>query len=69
MKAAAAEQVLITFGSDTGVTEQVAKKFAGLCEERGVHVRKVCDLDELSDIEELKARAVCVPIEGFRRLF
>ncbi|CAK9027373.1 Pyruvate dehydrogenase [NADP(+)] (CpPNO) (Pyruvate:NADP(+) oxidoreductase) [Durusdinium trenchii] len=59
----AAEQVLITFGSDTGVTEHVAKKFAGLCADRGVHVRRVCDLDELSDIEELKAAcagAICV---------
>ncbi|CAJ1388754.1 unnamed protein product, partial [Effrenium voratum] len=62
-KAGSAEQVLIAFGSDTGVTEQVAKKFAGLCEDRGVVVRRVCDLDELSDMEELKAAtagAVCV---------
>jgi len=59
----AAEQVLIAFGSDTGVTEQVAKKFAGLCKDRGVVVRRVCDLDELSDMEDLKAAcagAVCV---------
>eukprot|EP00913_Durusdinium_trenchii_P014170 g13298.t1 len=44
----AAEQVLITFGSDA---------------RSRVHVRRVCDLDELSDIEELKAAcagAICV---------
>ncbi|CAE7630777.1 PFOR [Symbiodinium pilosum] len=53
-----AEPVLIAFGSDTGVTEQVAKKFAGLCAERGVQVRRTCDLDEISDMEELKAAAL-----------
>ncbi|CAE8684018.1 unnamed protein product [Polarella glacialis] len=57
------EPVLIAFGSDTGVTEQLAKKFAGLCADRNVQVVRVCDLDELSDIDELKAAAngaVCV---------
>ncbi|CAJ1351344.1 unnamed protein product, partial [Effrenium voratum] len=61
--ASSSEQVVIAFGSDTGVTEQVAKKFAGLCAERNVHVRRVCDLDELSDMEEFKSvtsGAVCV---------
>ena len=28
---------------------------AGLCKDRGVVVRKVCDLDELSDVEDFKA--------------
>ncbi|CAE8716661.1 unnamed protein product [Polarella glacialis] len=57
------EPVLIAFGSDTGVTEQLAKKFAGLCADRNVQVVRVCDLDELSDIDDLKAAAngtVCV---------
>ena len=27
----------------------------GLCKDRGVVVRRVCDLDELSDMEDLKA--------------
>eukprot|EP00931_Biecheleriopsis_adriatica_P085459 TRINITY_DN5993_c0_g1_i1.p1 TRINITY_DN5993_c0_g1~~TRINITY_DN5993_c0_g1_i1.p1 ORF type:complete len:1862 (-),score=488.91 TRINITY_DN5993_c0_g1_i1:144-5729(-) len=57
------EPVLIAFGSDTGVTEQVAKKFAGLCAERGVKVTRTCDLDELSELDELKAAAagaICV---------
>jgi len=48
------EPLVIAFGSDTGVTEQVAKKFASLCSERGVVVRRICDLDELSDLDDLK---------------
>jgi len=49
------EPVTILFGSDTGVTEQVAKKFSGLCAERSLKVRKVCDLDEVSEMDDLKA--------------
>ena len=30
----------------------------GLCKDRGVVVRRVCDLDELSDMEDLKAVTV-----------
>eukprot|EP00933_Yihiella_yeosuensis_P006407 TRINITY_DN1110_c0_g2_i4.p1 TRINITY_DN1110_c0_g2~~TRINITY_DN1110_c0_g2_i4.p1 ORF type:complete len:1858 (-),score=525.91 TRINITY_DN1110_c0_g2_i4:496-6069(-) len=54
---AVGEPVLIAFGSDTGVTEQVAKKFAGLCAERNVKVVRTCDLDELSEMDDLKANA------------
>jgi len=50
-------EVTILFGSDTGTTEQVAKKFAGMCAERKVKVRKTCDLDEVSDLDDLKTVA------------
>eukprot|EP00930_Biecheleria_cincta_P033054 TRINITY_DN228_c0_g1_i1.p1 TRINITY_DN228_c0_g1~~TRINITY_DN228_c0_g1_i1.p1 ORF type:complete len:1881 (-),score=444.47 TRINITY_DN228_c0_g1_i1:541-5724(-) len=51
------EPIVIAFGSDTGVTEQVAKKFAGMCSERGVVVRRICDLDEMSELDDLKGAA------------
>jgi homodimeric pyruvate:ferredoxin (flavodoxin) oxidoreductase len=47
------EQIVIAYGSDTGVTEQLAKKFSGLCSERGLRVNKTCDLDELSEVDDL----------------
>jgi len=51
------EPLLILYGSDTGVTEQVAKRFSGLCSERGLQVRKTADLDELSEVGDLKEAA------------
>lgn len=54
---AAGEQLLILFGSDTGVTEGLAKKFAGLCLERGIRVKRTIDLDEVSEVDELKDAA------------
>eukprot|EP00928_Gymnodinium_smaydae_P053914 TRINITY_DN3779_c0_g1_i7.p1 TRINITY_DN3779_c0_g1~~TRINITY_DN3779_c0_g1_i7.p1 ORF type:complete len:1846 (-),score=416.50 TRINITY_DN3779_c0_g1_i7:209-5746(-) len=51
------EKVLILYGTDTGVTEQVAKKFSGLCAERGLRVTRTCDLDEMSEMDDLTAAA------------
>merc|ERR1719337_409985 len=56
-KKATGEQVVILFGTDTGVTEQLAKKFAGMCSERNMRVNKVCDLDEMSEVDDLVAVA------------
>jgi sulfite reductase alpha subunit-like flavoprotein len=50
---ATGERVTILFGSDTGVTEQLAKKFSGMCSERGLRVSRVCDLDEMSEVDDL----------------
>jgi len=55
--AATGEQVLILYGTDTGVTEQLAKKFSGLCMERGLRVSKTCDLDEVSEVDDLVSAA------------
>jgi len=52
--AAAGEPLVILYGSDTGVTEMLAKKFTGMCQDRGMKVLKTCDLDEMSEIDELK---------------
>merc|ERR1719181_1453015 len=54
---ATGEQVVILYGTDTGVTEQLAKKFSGMCSERGMRVNKVCDLDEMSEVDDLVAIA------------
>merc|ERR1719162_472380 len=59
----ATKPIVILYGSDTGVTEQLAKKFSGFCLERGMKVKKTCDLDEVSEVEELKDVAqdcICV---------
>jgi len=57
LAAPAGEELLILFGTDTGVTEGLAKKFSGMCAERGLKVRKTVDLDEVSDLDELKESA------------
>merc|ERR1719181_853482 len=57
VKQATGEQVVILYGTDTGVTEQLAKKFSGMCSERGMRVNKVCDLDEMSEVDDLVAIA------------
>lgn len=49
--------MMVLYGSDTGVTEQLAKKFAGSCTSRGLRVTRCVDLDEFSDLDELKAAA------------
>jgi sulfite reductase alpha subunit-like flavoprotein len=54
---ATGEQLVILYGTDTGVTEQLAKKFSGLCSERGMRVNKVCDLDEMSEVDDLMVAA------------
>merc|ERR1712048_319502 len=54
---ASGEQLLILFGTDTGVTEGLAKKFSGMCLERNLRVKKTLDLDELSEIDDLKEAA------------
>jgi len=51
------EQVVILYGTDTGVTEGLAKKFSGLCTERGMRVTKCVDLDEMSEVEDIKEAA------------
>jgi homodimeric pyruvate:ferredoxin (flavodoxin) oxidoreductase len=53
----AGEELLILFGTDTGVTEGLAKKFSGMCAERNLKVRKTIDLDEVSEVDELKEAA------------
>merc|ERR1719329_399568 len=53
----AGEELLILFGTDTGVTEGLAKKFSGMCAERNLRVRKTIDLDEVSEVDELKEAA------------
>jgi len=52
---ATGQQLLILYGTDTGVTEMLAKKFAGLCAVRGLRVSRTCDLDEMSEIDDLKS--------------
>lgn len=54
---ASGERVTILFGTDTGVTEGLAKKFSGLCAERGMRVARVCDLDEVSEVDDILAAA------------
>lgn len=54
----AGQQLLILYGSDTGVTEQLAKKFSGMCLERGLRVAKICDLDEMSEVEDRAAESL-----------
>jgi len=51
--AASGEKIAILFGTDTGVTEGLAKKFSGFCAERGIRITKTCDLDEVSEIDDL----------------
>lgn len=54
---ATGEKVCILFGTDTGVTEQLANKFSGFCSERGLRVGRTCDLDEVSEMDDLMALA------------
>merc|ERR1719405_403593 len=44
------QELVILYGSETGTTEQLAKKFTGLCKSRGFKIRMVGELDEVDDL-------------------
>merc|ERR1719265_2218516 len=53
-------ELVVLYGSETGTTEQLAKKFAGLCKKRGFKIRMTGELDEVDDLPSLGVDALTV---------
>eukprot|EP00746_Dinoflagellata_sp_MGD_P157228 gnl/MRDRNA2_/MRDRNA2_86144_c0_seq1.p1 gnl/MRDRNA2_/MRDRNA2_86144_c0~~gnl/MRDRNA2_/MRDRNA2_86144_c0_seq1.p1 ORF type:complete len:1430 (+),score=380.90 gnl/MRDRNA2_/MRDRNA2_86144_c0_seq1:498-4292(+) len=53
-------ELVVLYGSETGTTEQLAKKFVGVCKKRGFKIRMTGELDEVDDLPSMCDNALLV---------